>query len=667
MSNKFRELKESDYYSQIFNKINENFENVFSKQSFIESVSKDLIDVSLLQDFETKVTGNLTLPHTAYSRLGVDATVVPKVSDFTTELTTDQYTKISSEGNKQTLQITNTTANKGIQVLLKWNLLQAVKNLLSAEFMKNLGLSTDADIISWIVSKSTNVKLSNVLATTAGKVEVSIFNSNTKSNTVTSTSKKLVDVSISLTSLNNLLDANGCLYVLITTDNFSNTDMLLMSYANCSLDLAFSFMNTIVNSQTISPEIEKVASEWQKYKLTQDTGVAKEFPAGITSLKDLGTTPGFYYVTAQQSAGLVDKAHLPANFQSKAFYIFQPAIESDKLYQEIRLADTDVNNFSIAVRIITSDGQQVSPFKLLVTQDEAQLYKLVSDLGGARLLSDFSTIPTSFTAMNDSMYRGFLFVSAQENSAMTDNDQLPSPLRTLDLAVFNQPYGASVETLQTITALTTANKILKYSRFITSSSTSPWIKVMTSDETVDLTSDQTITGLKQFQTLPKAVESFVTVRNDIKFSEYFAEGIKSANPTNNNTVLSIGNGVGFGYDWMRQEGQRPYTISNDRKTVTINRTCRLDINFNIWLQGAGSGTNSTDYAYLFFREGSNDVMVGAHGVPIGQAMNLQLVVPFRAIRQYQEGDTFQILVKTRDGKQLLGAQVLWGSIQEIYK
>lgn len=54
MSNKFRELKESDYYSQIFNKINENFENVFSKQSFIESVSKDLIDVSLLQDFETK-------------------------------------------------------------------------------------------------------------------------------------------------------------------------------------------------------------------------------------------------------------------------------------------------------------------------------------------------------------------------------------------------------------------------------------------------------------------------------------------------------------------------------------------------------------------------------------------------------------------------------------
>lgn len=190
---------------------------------------------------------------------------------------------------------------------------------------------------------------------------------------------------------------------------------------------------------------------------------------------------------------------------------------------------------------------------------------------------------------------------------------------------------------------------------------------MTSDETVDLASDQTITGLKQFQTLPKAVESFVTVRNDIKFSEYFAEGIKSANPTNNNTVLAIGYGVGFGYDWMREEGQRPYTFSDDRKTVTINRTCRLDINFNIWLQGAGSGTNSTDYAYLFFREGSNDVMVGAHGVPIGQAMNLQLVVPFRAIRQYQEGDTFQILVKTRDGKQLLGAQVLWGSIQEIYK
>ena len=114
MSNKFRELIESDYYSQIFNKINENFENVFSKQSFIESVSKDLIDVSLLQDFETKVTGNLTVPHTAYSRSGVDATVVPKVADFTTELTTDQYTKISSEGNKQTLQITNTTANKGI-------------------------------------------------------------------------------------------------------------------------------------------------------------------------------------------------------------------------------------------------------------------------------------------------------------------------------------------------------------------------------------------------------------------------------------------------------------------------------------------------------------------------------------------------------------------------
>lgn len=48
-------------------------------------------------------------------------------------------------------------------------------------------------------------------------------------------------------------------------------------------------------------------------------------------------------------------------------------------------------------------------------------------------------------------------------------------------------------------------------------------------------------------------------------------------------------------------------------------------------------------------------------------MNLQLVVPFRGIRQYEVGDTFQILVKTRDGKQLLGAQVLWGSIQEIYK
>lgn len=667
MSNKFRELKESDYYSQIFNKINENFENVFSKQSFIESVSKDLIDVSLLQDFENKVTGNLTVPHTAYSRVGVDATVVPKVADFTTELTTDQYTKISSDGNKQTLQITNTTANKGIQVLLKWNLLQAVKNLLSAEFMKNLGLSTDSDIISWIVSKSTNVKLSNVLATTAGKVEVSVFNSNTKSNTVTSTSKKLVDVSISLTSLNNLLDANGCLYVLITTDNFSNADMLLMSYANCSIDLAFSFMNTIVNSQTIGPEIEKVASEWQKYKLTQDTGVAKEFPAGINSLKDLGTTPGFYYVTAQQSAGLVDKSQLPDNFQNKAFYIFQPAIMADKLYQEIRLADADVNNFSIAVRIITSDGQQVSPFKLLVTQDEAQLYKLVSDLGGARLLSDFSTKPTSFTAMNDSMYRGFLFVSAQENSAMTDNDQLPSPLRTLDLAVFNQPYGASVETLQTITALTTANKILKYSRFITSSSTSPWIKVMTSDETVDLTSDQTITGLKQFQTLPKAVESFVTVRNDIKFSEYFSEGVKSANPTNNNTVLAMGYGIGFGYDWMRQEGQRPYTISDDRKTVTINRTCRLDIDFSILLHGLGAGSTSTDYAYLYIREESNEVMVSAYGVPTGQAVNLQTVVPFRAIRQYEVGDTFQILVKTRDGKQLLGAQVLWGCIQEIYK
>ena len=146
-------------------------------------------------------------------------------------------------------------------------------------------------------------------------------------------------------------------------------------------------MNTIVNSQTIRPEIEKVANQWQKYKLTQDTGIAKDFPAGINSLKDLGTTPGFYYVTAQQSSALADKAQLPENFQSKAFYIFQPAIKDDKLYQEIRLADTDVNNFSIAVRIITSDGQQVSPFKLLVTQDEAQLYKLVSDLGGARLLS----------------------------------------------------------------------------------------------------------------------------------------------------------------------------------------------------------------------------------------------------------------------------------------
>lgn len=667
MSNKFRKLMESDYYSQIFNKINENFENVFSKQSFIESVSKDLINVDLLQDFENKVTSNLAVPHVAYSRVDVDATVVPKIADFTTELTTDQYTKISSEGNKQTLQITNTTANKGIQVLLKWNVLQAVKNLLSQQFMENLGLTTDADIISWIVSKSDNVKLSNVLATTNGKVEVSVFNSNTKSNTVTSTSKKLVDVSISLNSLNNLLDANGCLYVLITTDNFANTDMLLMSYVNCSLDLAFSFMNTIVNSQTIRPEIEKVASQWQKYKLTQDTGIAKEFPAGINSLKDLGTTPGFYYVTAQQSSALTDKEQLPANFQSKAFYIFQLAIMADKLYQEIRLADADVNNFSIAVRIITSDGQQVSPFKLWVTQDEAQLYKLVSDLGGARLLSDFSTKPTSFTAMNDSMYRGFLFVSAQENSAMTDNDQLPSPLRTLDLAVFNQPYGASVETLQTITALTTANKILKYSRFITSSSTSPWIKVMTSDETVDLTSDQTITGLKQFQTLPKAVESFVTVRNDIKFSEYFSEGVKSANPTNNNTVLSIGYGVGFGYDWMRQEGQRPYTFSDDRKTVTINRSCRLDINFSILIHGLGGGSTSTDYAYLYFREGSNDVMAGAYGVPTGQGINLQTVVPFRGIRQYEVGDTFQILVKTRDGKQLLGAQVLWGSIQEIYK
>lgn len=45
---------------------------------------------------------------------------------------------------------------------------------------------------------------------------------------------------------------------------------------------------------------------------------------------------------------------------------------------------------------------------------------------------------------------------------------------------------------------------------------------------------------------------------------------------------------------------------------------------------------------------------------------LKLKVPFRDIRQYEVGNTFQILVKTRDGKQLLGAQVLWGSIQEIY-
>lgn len=216
--------------------------------------------------------------------------------------------------------------------------------------------------------------------------------------------------------------------------------------------------------------------------------------AQVTSYVNLAKCSGHYYLTDADSDGMDDWEDLPFEVENG---IFVTNIPNDKKTHFTQLITNDLvdspEKYWRIVQIASTDI--VTDWYKIITQDDAQLYKLTNDDGSSFKIEDLEIAPESLEQWAR-MYKGFFYLANVTLVEMSDFDELPEEFADSHVHMMIQSGTNSNYALQTLTQY--QSPYMQIYRIVTSTSKGHWKFVVTTEDLDTSSLNDRLTALEEY-------------------------------------------------------------------------------------------------------------------------------------------------------------------------
>lgn len=318
---------------------------------------------------------------------------------------------------------------------------------------------------------------------------------------------------------------------------------------------------------------------WSEYAQTNSTMLSSSYYQGAahklaeatktgtqaTSYLELSENTGVYYLTTVESKTMTDFAQLPSEFIYGVFVENIPNATINNFLQRITSNVTDgVSQPPVTYwRVIQkkADGYTPTKWRKVVSQDDAQMYKLTKDNGQSFRLEDLNPAPTSLEDWARK-FKGFFYIPNSSLKTMTDFSTLPASFASSHVHMLVQAGAGFDYALQTLTQYQAPYRQLY--RVVTNTAVLPWQSVANLAEVVNTTEPQSVGGLKNFLEVPTVKNSKVVTISDLDKTAITTISNKDGEISDYNLNGAV---FGFGSEIQTTGTKASFSRNTDKKIV----------------------------------------------------------------------------------------------------
>ncbi|MFW8619720.1 BppU family phage baseplate upper protein [Enterococcus thailandicus] len=369
--------------------------------------------------------------------------------------------------------------------------------------------------------------------------------------------------------------------------------------------------NAVVNTRHLYRKQESVSpvtwNPWSEYAQTNSTMLSSSYYQGAahrlaeatitgkqaTSYLELSENTGIYYLTTNESKAMSDFTQLPPEFIYGVFVENIPNATINNFLQRITSNVIDgVSQPPVTYwRVIQkkADGYTPTKWRKVVSQDDAQMYKLTKDNGQSFRLEDLNPAPTSLEDWARK-FKGFFYIPNSSLKTMTDFSTLPASFASSHVHMLVQAGAGFDYALQTLTQYQAPYRQLY--RVVTNTAVLPWQSVANLAEVVNTTEPQSVGGLKNFLEVPTVKNSKVVTISDLDKTAITTISNKDGEISDFNLN---GATFGFGSEIQTTGTKASFSRNTDKKIVCqVAGTYLFNGQLNAQVRAAVSGWHYVD-------------------------------------------------------------------------
>ncbi|WP_369118288.1 BppU family phage baseplate upper protein [Enterococcus thailandicus] len=399
------------------------------------------------------------------------------------------------------------------------------------------------------------------------------------------------------------------------------------------------------------------------HKLAEATITGKQ----ATSYLELSENTGIYYLTTNESKAMSDFTQLPPEFIYGVFVENIPNATINNFLQRITSNVTDgVSQPPVTYwRVIQkkADGYTPTKWRKVVSQDDAQMYKLTKDNGQSFRLEDLNPEPTSLEDWARK-FKGFFYIPNSSLKTMTDFSTLPASFASSHVHMLIQAGAGFDYALQTITQYQAPYRQLY--RVVTNTAVLPWQSVANLAEVVNTTEPQSIGGVKNFLETPTVKGVSVLTDNELPFEAWYVQAVSIKKIADKGRLPVGREATTIGKKYGRKMKSNPLKWNSDQTKAEVLRDCKLFVEGVAVLELGGSAGK---WVYIDVWNNEEQTQYIGTGYGVGAATEGTLWyrhnVAFSRYMEIKAGTQISLGLSMESGKELISGQIIHFHVMEI--
>ncbi|GMC01767.1 BppU family phage baseplate upper protein [Enterococcus thailandicus] len=443
--------------------------------------------------------------------------------------------------------------------------------------------------------------------------------------------------------------------------------------------------NAVVNTRHLYRKQESASpvtwNPWSEYAQTNSTMLSSSYYQGAahklaeatktgtqaTSYLELSENTGVYYLTTVESKAMTDFSSLPPEFIYGVFVENIPNATINNFLQRITSNVTDgVSQPPVTYwRVIQkkADGYTPTKWRKVVSQDDAQMYKLTKDNGQSFRLEDLNPAPTSLEDWARK-FKGFFYIPNSSLKTMTDFSTLPANFASSHVHMLIQAGAGFNYALQTITQYQAPYRQLY--RVVTNTAVLPWQSVANLAEVVNTTEPQSVGGVKNFLEAPTIKGVSILADNELPFEAWYVQAVSIKKIADKGRLPVGKEATTAGKQYGRKMKSNPLKWNSDQTKAEVLRDCKLFVDGVAVLELGGSAGK---WAYIDVWNNEEQTQYIGTGYGVGAAAEGTLWyrhnVAFSRYMEIKAGTQISLGLSMESGKELISGQIIHFHVMEI--